>query len=65
VIGGLAAPAFVLGRRHAPPLLEKLSVSSLSSTRRLRRFRWLVFHTSLLERQTVYWADESVHGSAF
>jgi hypothetical protein len=36
------------GRRHAPPPLRKLSFLSLPSTRRLRRFGQLVFHTSLL-----------------
>jgi hypothetical protein len=34
------------GRRYAPPPLKKLSFLSLPTTRRLRQFRWLVFHTS-------------------
>ena len=38
----------VLGRRHAPPPLKKQSFLSLPSTRRLRRFRQLVSHTTLL-----------------
>ena len=47
---GAPAPARALswGRRHAPPPLKKQSFLSLPSTRRLRRFGQLVFHTSLL-----------------
>jgi hypothetical protein len=36
--------------RHAPPPLRKQSFLSLPTTRRLRRFGLLVFHTSLVGR---------------
>jgi 5'-nucleotidase/UDP-sugar diphosphatase len=45
---GVLCSALSWGRRHAPPPLKKHSFLSLPSTRRLRRFRQLVFHTSLL-----------------
>src|SRR5688572_20608016 len=45
------------GRRHAPPPLRKRSFLSLPSTRRLRRFGQLAFHTSLARRLVFYKAS--------